>query len=171
MGQRATRATEFSEFVAARRVMLHRTAWMLCGDPHRAEDIVQDALSKLYASWRRISRMDGIEAYARRAVVTSHLDTTRRPWRREDSRTDDRLDGPQREPLAFEESDALWQALRDLPEGQRRVVVLRHYWGLSVDEVATDLQISSGTVKSQSAAALAKLRQALTEPSMHGGDR
>jgi RNA polymerase sigma factor (sigma-70 family) len=64
--------------------------------------------------------------------------------------------------LSPEDADALWSALRGLAPGQRRVVVLRHYWGLSVDETAADLGISPGTVKSQTADAIAKLREALS---------
>ena len=63
--------------------------------------------------------------------------------------------------VTAEDSDALWTALRGLAPGQRRVVVLRHYWGLSVDETAADLGISPGTVKSQTSEALARLRGAL----------
>lgn len=166
------RREAFNDYVAHRRPMLYRTALLLCGDPHRAEDIVQNALSKLYVSWRRVSRMESVDAYVRRMVVTSHLDEVRRPWRRERAVTDDVLDRPARVGLDLGESDALWQALRELPVGQRQVVVLRHYWGLSVDEVATDLGISSGTVKSQASLALAKLRHALAEPTLtSGGDR
>ena len=84
----------------------------------------------------------------------------RRPWRRE------RIghDIPDRSTLAeitLEDTDELWAALKALPARQRRVVVLRHYWGLSVDETAADLAVSAGTVKSQTSAALANLRSAL----------
>ena len=72
------------------------------------------------------------------------------------------LDRPVEDVIAPEDSDALWTALRGLAPGQRRVVVLRHYWGLSVDETAADLGISPGTVKSQTSDALARLRDALS---------
>lgn len=162
---RTQRDHGFGEYVAERRAHLYRTAHLLCGDPHRAEDIVQQALTKLYAAWPRASRLDSVDAYARRIVVNAHIDETRRPWRRErpvDVATAPALDRPVEEAVAPEDSDALWTALRGLAPGQRRVVVLRHYWGLSVDETAADLGISPGTVKSQTSDALARLREALS---------
>lgn len=160
----AQRDDGFSDYVAGRRAQLFRTAYLLCGDPHRAEDVVQTALAKLYAAWPRVSRMAAVDAYARRAVVNCHLDETRRPWRRErpsEGGEGSALDRPARPGLSPEDSDALWAALRGLAPQQRRVVVLRHYWGLSVEETATDLGISHGTVKSQTYDALRALRAAL----------
>jgi RNA polymerase sigma-70 factor (sigma-E family) len=162
MTQRAARRDrDFGEYVAERRAHLYRTAYLLCGDAHRAEDIVQQALTKLYAAWSRASRLDSVDAYARRVVVNAHIDETRRPWRRERP-VESGLDRPVEHSVAPEDSDALWAALRGLAPGQRRVVVLRHYWGLSVDETAADLGISPGTVKSQTSDALARLRDALS---------
>ncbi len=153
----------FTEFVVARRALLYRTAYLLCGDSHRAEDVVQVALAKLYVAWPRVSRMDSVEAYARRTVVNAHLDETRRPWRRErpGARRPSSTGRWTARTAASESDDTLWQALRALAPGQRRVVVLRHYWGLSVEETARDLGVTTGTVKSQSSAALARLRAAL----------
>ena len=162
---RAHRDRGFGEYVAERRAHLYRTAYLLCGDAHRAEDIVQQALTKLYAAWPRASRMDSVDAYARRVVVNAHIDETRRPWRRERpvaAGSGSALDGPVDRAVSAEDSDALWTALRGLAPGQRRVVVLRHYWGLSVEETAADLGISPGTVKSQTSDALARLREALS---------
>ncbi|MCW2791470.1 MAG: polymerase sigma24 factor [Nocardioides sp.] len=158
---RGARDDGFSAYVVERRGHLWRTAYLLCGDPHRAEDIVQTALAKLYVAWPRASRLDSVDAYARRIVVNSHLDDVRRPWRRERAVEDGQLDRPAPAGVSAEDSDALWTALRGLAPGQRRVVVLRHLWGLSVDETAADLGISPGTVKSQTSDALAKLREAL----------
>lgn len=73
----------FSDYVAARRPQLFRTACLLCGDPHRAEDIVQDALTRLYATWNRVERMNNIDGYVRRIIVNAHYSDRRRPWRRE----------------------------------------------------------------------------------------
>ena len=82
--RRSVRDTEFSEYVAGRRRQLRRTAYLLCGDSHRAEDLVQTTLMKVYVAWPRI-RTDGgnVDAFARRVMVNAHIDETRRPWRRE----------------------------------------------------------------------------------------
>jgi RNA polymerase sigma-70 factor (sigma-E family) len=157
----SARDAGFVEYVAARRPQLYRAACLLCGDPHRAEDVLQAALTKLYVAWPRAQRADSVDAYVRRILVNAHVDETRKPWRRETS-VDEMSDRPVRAPVGVEESDALWAALRALPAGQRRVVVLRHYLGLSVDETAADLGISPGTVKSQTSEALRSLRTVLT---------
>lgn len=150
----------FTTYVAHRRLQLFRTACLLCGDTHQAEDIVQDALARLYAAWPRASRADNRDAYARRAIINSHLNQVRRPWRRE--RVAATVgESPAAAHLATEDLQVMWSAIRNLPLGQRKVVVLRHYLGLTVEETAADLGISAGTVKSQTSDALRALRRAL----------
>ena len=150
----------FTSYVAQRRLQLFRAACLLCGDPHQAEDIVQDALARLYAAWPRASRAGNIDGYARRIIINSHLNQVRRPWRRE--RAAATLgERPATFHLPTEDLQVMWAAVGNLPLGQRTVVVLRHYLGLSVEETATDLGISVGTVKSQTSDALAALRLAL----------
>ena len=149
---------EFAGYVAARRPALWRTAYLLCGNVAQADDLVQSALLKLYVAWPRLVRGDRLDGYTRRIIANSHIDEIRRPWRRET----EPLEG--HEPVTVMTSDdhsALILALKALPAGQRRVVVLRHYWGLSVAETATDLGISKGSVKSQCAIGLRKLEAAL----------
>lgn len=162
--RRIDREAGFGEYVLAQRRRLSRTAYLVCGDVHLAEDIVQNALTRLYAAWPRVAQADDVDAYARRAVVNAAIDETRRPWRRDisvDPAPGGELDGPSAaEPTA---DDDLLAALGSLPIGQRRVVVLRHYWGLSVAETAADLGISAGTVKSQTSDAIAALRRALVD--------
>jgi RNA polymerase sigma-70 factor (sigma-E family) len=159
-----SRDAEFTAYVAAERSRLFRLAYLLCGSPDRAEDIVQRALIGLYQAWHRVQRAGNVHAYARRAVVNSHVDEARRPWRRE--RTGIELVDRAAEPAgtSVEDSTELWTALRALPAKQRRVVLLRHYWGLSVEETAADLGIRPGTVKSQTFDALRALRAVLTQP-------
>lgn len=158
-----SRDEEFGAYVAQRRPHLYRSAWLLSGDPHRAEDLVQETLTKLYVAWPRVMRSDSVEAYVRRMLVNAHIDDGRRPWRRERPRPElPETSDPTR---VSEDADELWAALHALPAGQRRVVVLRHYWGLSIEETANDLGVSSGTVKSQTAAALASLRRILSSES------
>ena len=149
----------FSDYVAARRPQLFRTACLICGDPHRAEDVVQDALTRLYAAWDRVARMDNIDGYVRRIIVNSHYSDRRRPWRRE--RVAEPLEVALEPGFPVEDAEAIRAALRGLPLGQRRVIVLRHIWNLSIEETAAELGISPGTVKSQSSDAVAALRRAL----------
>lgn len=158
----------FVEFVAANRTRLFRTAYLLTGDPHRAEDIVQTALTKLYVAWSRVNAVDNVEAYARRAVINAHLSEHRRPWRRE-RLVLDHIEPPAVHDPDLAEGDALWTAIRALPVGQRRIVLLRHYWGLSVAETAADLGIAEGTVKRQTWTALNSLRSALAPTHLTGG--
>lgn len=79
----STRDAEFSEYVAGRRPQLRRAAYLLCAESHRAEDLVQTTLMKVYVAWPRIRRDGNVDAYARRVMVNAHVDETRRPWRRE----------------------------------------------------------------------------------------
>lgn len=161
MSRRQARADEFVAYVDARRGYLRRAAYLVCGDWHTAEDLVQTALVKLYAAWPKIHTEGAEDAYARRIIVRAHLDEKRRPWRREKVG----LDGfDQAEPAGFpvEDSDALLTALKTLPERQRATVVLRFWCGLSVEETAADLGCSTGTVKSQTSRAMANLRTVLS---------
>ncbi len=153
------RDAEFSAYVAASRPALWRTAYLLCGSVAQADDLVQSALLKLYVAWPRLARGERLDAYTRRIIVNSHIDEVRRPWRRRETEALEGHDAAT-DP-ATEDHTELLRALKALPTGQRRVVVLRHYWGLSVAETAVDLGISEGTVKSQCAIALHKLEEAL----------
>lgn len=169
MRTRAQREAEFSDYVSRRRTHLYRTAWLICGDSHLAEDLVQQTLTKLYVSWHRIREEGAADAYARRILVNTHLDEVRRPFRRRElSTADEQLDRAAPGAVPYEDLEHLGAALRDLAPRQRAVVVLRHYWGLSVNETADTLGIAPGTVKSQTFEAIAHLRQAL-EPATTTG--
>jgi RNA polymerase sigma-70 factor (sigma-E family) len=157
------RDAAYSEFVRARRGHLRRIAYAICGDWHRADDLVQTALVKLYVAWPRVQRDGREEAYVRTILVRANIDESRRPWRRETSG----LTGPERsarEPLPVEERSALFDALQELPPMQRKAVLLRHWLGLSVAETARELGISEGTVKSHTSRGVEKLQVALTAP-------
>ncbi|MFJ9393057.1 SigE family RNA polymerase sigma factor [Nocardioides sp. NPDC101246] len=148
----------FTAFVAARRSHLVRVAYALCGDWHRADDLVQTSLLKLYAAWRRVEP-GSEEAYVRTILVRAHIDQTRRPWwKRERSGDLPERPGPAEQ---VEERSELFEALQALPEMQRKVVVLRHWLQLSVAETARELRISEGTVKSHSSRGLTALRACL----------
>ncbi len=150
----------FAAFVAARSPALLRTAWMLTGEAHMAEDLLQAALARTWPHWSRIGD-DRPEAYVRAVMVRQQIAWSRRLWRRE-SPTGAVPDVPSVD--AFGPSDdrfLLSGALAGLPLRQRQVVVLRYYEDLSEAEVARELGCSVGTVKSQASKGLAKLRGAV----------
>jgi RNA polymerase sigma-70 factor (sigma-E family) len=147
----------FDEFVATRSPALLRTAYLLTADHGLAEDLLQTALAKCWFAWGRI---DGPpEPYVRRTLVTTYATWWRRKWwaERPAGQLPDRADPAAAVPV--EDRDALWRALGALPRRQRAVVVLRYYEDLSESETAAALGISTGTVKSQAAKALAALRR------------
>ncbi|MEV6413012.1 SigE family RNA polymerase sigma factor [Kribbella sp. NPDC051718] len=166
------RDAEFSEYVAQRRTQLRRIAYLLCGDVHKAEDLVQTALLKLYVAWPKVRRAGNVDAYARRILVNSGIDESRRPWRREAPGLDG-VDVLMAEDIDTEDRRVLIEALAKLPIGQRQVVVLRYFVGLSVEETAADLHCKPGTVKSQCSRALARLNDLLTAQfgAVGGNDR
>jgi RNA polymerase sigma-70 factor (sigma-E family) len=150
----------FREFVAARSPALLRVAWMLTGDAHLAEDLLQTALARMWPHWRRL-REEQPEAYVRRVMVRVYGSWWRRRWRAE--RPTSALPEAAAED-AYAEVEvraALTAALARLPRRQRQVVVLRYYEDLSEQDVAGVLGCSVGTVKSQAARGLARLRAAL----------
>jgi RNA polymerase sigma-70 factor (sigma-E family) len=154
------RDAAYVEYVAARQAHLRRVAYALCGDWHRADDILQTALTKLYLAWPRLRDDTAPDAYARRIIVRTDIDERRRPWRRERSG----LEGHDRAGAAglpVEERSELFDALQGLPVMQRKTVLLRHWLGLSVQETARELDVSEGTVKSHSSRGLAALQRVL----------
>jgi RNA polymerase sigma-70 factor (sigma-E family) len=157
----STRDVEFSEYMAARQPSLLRTAYLLTGDQHTAEDLVQTALAKLYLSWDRVQDRESVDGYVRRILVNEHNSLWRRPWKRRERTTADlpahadRAAAPA--PAAGHDPD-LWALVQSLPAKQRAALVLRYYEELSEAETAAVLGVSVGTVKSQTSRALAALR-------------
>lgn len=153
----------FTAWAHARANRLHRTAYLLCGDWHTAEDLVQEALARTALGWRRIERMEDPDAYVRRVLVNQ----ANQRWRLR--RTHELPTGDLPESVAADGADnradrqALMQALQRLPRRQRAVVVLRFFEQLSVAETALALDCSEGTVKSQTSRALSGLRQHVTD--------
>lgn len=154
----------FREFVDARSPALLRTAWMLTGDAALAEDLLQAALARTWPHWSRVIEGGYPDAYVRKVMLRLNTSWKSRLWNRErpaaafdssamlvhpdeHSQTDDRA--------------VLLEALAALPLRQRQVVVLRFFDDLSVESVADLLNISTGTVKSQTAKGLAKLRASI----------
>jgi RNA polymerase sigma-70 factor (sigma-E family) len=154
-------AAQFSEFVRYRTPALLRTAFLLTGDRHLAEDLVQDALARTHRAARRLGDDGHFEAYTRTAMY--HLHVSR--WRRRrftetlPGELADRVhpdgDHADRTDLKL----ALHEALGRLTRRQRAVLVLRYFEDRSEAEAAQLLSCSVGTIKSQTSKALARLRQ------------
>ena len=169
--KRHERDAQFTAYVDARRPTLVRTAYLLCGDWHRAEDLVQQALVKLYLAWPRVTGSGTEDSYVRRVLTTTHIDDWRWRSRRPDTPVavqderatpTDGTDDADHEPLMA--------ALLALPEGQRKVVVLRFWLDLSVAQTAEELGLAPGTVKSQAARGLDRLRDLLADPQLTPSD-
>ncbi|MGH3729509.1 MAG: SigE family RNA polymerase sigma factor [Micromonosporaceae bacterium] len=165
------RDEEYTAFVRAVWPRLFRSAYALCGDHQLAQDAAQAALIKAYASWRRVRRADSPEAYVRQMVVNELRGWWRRKAYRSERATEDldlrQVDSPENQ-LAT--SDQIWRGLATLPPRQRAVLVLRYFEDLSERQIADQLGIRPGTVKSQAAAALAKLRSGFTHELVTKGD-
>ena len=159
---RPEQETTYVEFVQARRAHLRRVAYAVCGDWHRADDLLQTALVKLYVAWPRLRLHGREEAYVRRIIMRAEIDESRRPWRRERPGLDGH-DPAAPAGLGVEERSALFEALQRLPTMQRKVVLLRHWLGLSVAETAAELRIGTGTVKSHASRGLHALQATLDD--------
>jgi RNA polymerase sigma-70 factor (sigma-E family) len=145
---------DFTEYVAARRTVLVRSAVLLgCPQPD-AEDVVQTALLRCYRSWRRVQRADHPDAYVYRVLVNTLHDTRSRRWQGERP-TADLPDHPHETDLAT--GLAVRRALAAMSAEHREVLVLRYYADLSEADTAAVLDLPRGTVKSRTARALAAL--------------
>lgn len=149
----------YRDFVGARLEALRRTAYLLCGDWHTADDLVSAALVKLLRHWRRVSAMENPDAYVRRTLLRVWLDERRRPWRREAAWAEvpDRA-APAAGVDQVADRLTILALLAELPPRRRAVLVLRYFCDLSVEETAREMGCTPGTVKSQSARAIETLR-------------
>jgi RNA polymerase sigma-70 factor (sigma-E family) len=157
------RDAEFGEYLDSRAVVMRRTAYLLCGgDWHRAEDLVQTTLTKIYVAWPRLRRDGSVDAFSRKVMVRSAIDESRRAFRRRESSVEElpELAGPVN---GVDDAIDVRSALAHLPAGQRAVVVMRYWEDMSVTETAELLGKSEGTIKSQAAKGLATLRRLLAE--------
>lgn len=149
----------FRDWAQAHLPRLRRTAYLMCGDWHLADDVVQEALAGLYVHWSRVSRRGDVNAYVRTSMVNAIASAHRRPWRRERA-TDVLPDRPDttRPEAGEDRRDELLAALARLGPSQRAIVILRYWDDQSVEETARVLNVSTGTVKSQASRALEHLR-------------
>lgn len=157
---------QFRAFVVSSWPSLLRTAFLLTGDHHHAEDLVQSALVRTHRYWRRIQRTDAPEVYVRRVLVSLNANLWRR--RRVAEHVTDVVPEPRcvEDPVMYDLREELWQATLRLPRQMRAVLVLRYFEDLSVAEVARILGCSEGAVKSQTSRGLVRLRDQLTSPDL-----
>lgn len=162
---------EFAEYFVRRQEAVRRTAYMLCGDWHRADDLAQTAFVTLHRRWRKIRDRGALDAYVRKTLVRAVIDESRRPWRRERFVEELPEPVPSTEGVAEQVAtrEALLQGLRAVPPRQRAVLVLRYFEGLDVAAAAVALGCTEGTVKSQTARGLVALRTALGVEVIAGG--
>jgi RNA polymerase sigma-70 factor (sigma-E family) len=152
----------YLDYVHGRTPALRRVAYLLSGDTDQADDLVQETITKLYAQWLRISRVQNLDAYVHSMMVRVFLDEKRRGWWKV------RLfgsapDRPAEAGAALENRTVVRAALDRLPPRQQAVLVLRFLCDLPVADVAGILDCSPGTVKSQTSHGLTTLRKILGE--------
>lgn len=171
MSARTESDAAFDEFAAAAWPRLRWSAYLLTGNHHLAEDLAQAALVRTYASWRRVRRTDAL-AYARRVLVNLNIDRHRRrhfsevgeDWLAATPAAGD-------DTVGADDRDELLRLLAGLTPRERQVVVLRHYFDLSEADVAVEVGIARGTVKSTLSRALSKLRVMAVEHETVKGQR
>lgn len=151
---------DFEQFVVAAWPRLRRAAYLLCHNPHEADDLVQTALASTYARWRSVRQVDAY-SYVHRAVINAFLDSLRRrrplPVRHDPDR-------PVLADHSVEERSELTDLLAPLSPRERTIIVWRYYFDAPEAEVAARLGISTGTVKSTASRALARVRSAAGVP-------
>ena len=158
-----TQERAFAEYFADRQDAVRRSAYLLCGDWHRADDVAQTAFVKLHRHWERVRDKGALDAWMRRTVVRAVVDESRRPWRRE--RATEVL--PEQPAATTDPGDVLGTreqvlaGLRRVPPRQRAALVLRFIDDQDVASTAAALGCTEGTVKSQTARGLATLRAVL----------
>ncbi|GAA2059217.1 SigE family RNA polymerase sigma factor [Catenulispora yoronensis] len=150
---------EFTEYARARAGRLRETAYLLCGDWHRAQDLTQATLARVYVAWPKIERAEAVDAYARRVLTNEFLGYRRR--RSSSERVTDELPETAGRAGQPELRLTLLEALGRLSPARRAVVVLRYWEDHSIETVAEMLGMSTSAVKSASLRALAELRSVL----------
>lgn len=157
------RDAAFAEYFTARSGAMRGTAYLLCGDWHRAEDLVQTAFTKLYVHWHRVARHEALDPYLRKVLIRAFIDDGRRGWWRRERPHDTPVERAADQPSA-DDRLVLLQALAAVPPRQRAVLVLRYWEDMSVEAAAAALNCSTGTVKSQAARGLDTLRTLMSAP-------
>lgn len=160
----AARYEDFTSYVRSRQQALSRFAYLLTGNAHSAEDLVQSALAKAYGKWDRISRLEAPDAYVRRIIVNENTSWFRRARNRNEQPNSDLIELV--DPVGVDtpaHDDELWRLVMTLSPQQRAAVVCRFYEDLSEAQTAQVLGCSVGAVKSHTSRALAALRTHLKD--------
>jgi RNA polymerase sigma-70 factor (sigma-E family) len=171
----STEPAQFAAYFTARRDVVRRTAYLLCGDWHFADDLTQMAFVRVAAAWRKVRDREALDAYVHTILIRTFLAEQRRWFRRREHTTAEVVD-PSVPHGAGDAADAVGRrlavaaALRRLPDGQRAVVVARFYADLDVAATAEALGCSPGTVKSQTARAVRALRGHLADVDLEVSD-
>ncbi|HEX2132527.1 MAG TPA: SigE family RNA polymerase sigma factor [Actinophytocola sp.] len=148
----------FADYFASRSSIMRGTAYLLCGDWHRAEDLVQTAFVKLYRAWHRIATHETLDAYTRQILVRTFLDETRRGFFHRERPTAEHDELFEPTAGSVEDRMVLLRALADVAPRQRAALVLRYWEDMSIEDTAKALKCTAGTVKSQTARGLDALR-------------
>lgn len=158
----ASERAAYVQFVHAVSPRLLAVAWLLTGDGHRAEELVQESLVRVYVKWPTVEAATA-PAYARKVLVNLHAEQ----WRRRRLEVLTETPPERMSDGVGAESVDLVRALQNLPPRERQAVVLRHYADLSEREAAVTMACSVGTVKSAASRGLARLRTLLSEGENH----
>jgi RNA polymerase sigma-70 factor (sigma-E family) len=156
----------YEEFADARLAPLLRYAVMLTGDPHQAQDLVQETMVRVQLNWRRVARADSPERYVRRMLTNQYVDWRRGSWMRRvllRGEPDETVAAPADHAQSAVDRDQVWSWLSRLPRRQRATLVLRYYEDLPDAEIADILGCAVGTVRSSISRALATLRTEYVE--------
>lgn len=182
---------EYAQYAAAALPRLRRIAYLLCQDWHRADDLTQNALTRLYVHWRRARAAENLDAYVGEILLNVYLSEQRTHWWKRTTVRAEPVEGGGRSgawsatssasaSMSGAASGAVWAvagvdealdlraALMTLPPRRRATVVLRFYCDFSIEQTAQLLGCTPGTVKSQTAKALAQLRGVLEPPESSG---
>jgi RNA polymerase sigma-70 factor (sigma-E family) len=154
------RDAQFTDYATARTPWLRKVAFLLCQDRHRADDLVQTSLTRLYVHWHRVSRLENVDGYVRTVLVNAYLAEQRTAWWKRVTLHRESVDTAV---FDFDVDAAvdLRDVLAALPPRQRAAIVLRYYCDMSVEQVAAVLGCAPGTVKSQTSRGLDTMRHAL----------
>ncbi|GAA2185318.1 SigE family RNA polymerase sigma factor [Micromonospora lupini] len=156
----------YEEFADARLAPLLRYAVMLTGDPHQAQDLVQETMVRVQLNWRRVAHADSPERYVRRMLTNQYVDWKRGSWMRRvllRGDPDESLPASVDHAQSAVDRDQIWTWLSRLPRRQRATLVLRYYEDLPDAEIADILGCAVGTVRSSISRALATLRAEYVE--------